>query len=296
MQEVLRLIQARVTSDQLCVPLSAIHYLESHRHADPNRRRRLGECMIAISAGYTIATWEAILTHEISRVLHSIDQRVSIIPLDYVGRGMRHAFGKDLPPFVLPEAFREAIPRHTQQLYEAQVEAALEKAALTGVSEFQEMPAPTLPHSNHNVEFRNKLDELTKRLEELPKNKREDFLYAASFLDVVSVIESVLLGQGFPVLDLGRIDMAYVRGFVDALPSRRADLHVTKQSTKNAQLKAKLSDLDDFASISPAVAYCDVVVCEKHFADLLRRDGFKTRAIVLTNLEDVADALEVVAR
>jgi hypothetical protein len=39
-----------------------------------------------------------------------------------------------------------------------------------------------------------------------------------------------------------------------------------------------------------ASCYCDVLVCEKHMANMLRRNGFVTKARVEINLENALKA------
>lgn len=60
-----------------------------------------------------------------------------------------------------------------------------------------------------------------------------------------------------------------------------------RQVLKNEQYKPKQSDLEDWGGIGVASCYCDVVVCEKHFANLLQRDGYKPKARIETKLDNV---------
>lgn len=73
--------------------------------------------------------------------------------------------------------------------------------------------------------------------------------------------------------------------FVESMPSRRVDLQLHRQYLKNPQLRPRVTDLEDWAGLAPAAMYCDLLVCERHFANLVVRDGFRTRARVLTSLE-----------
>jgi hypothetical protein len=256
-QRALERMAPLITDGRLVAPLSAIHYMETHRHPDPSRRKRLGRCMIALSRGCTVAPWKLVLRHEVSRALRRTNLSITEIPLAYLGRGLRHAFGQELEPYQVPEELRHVMPVDLRKRIEATVEASLEASALTGVSDLVDIATLPLPHSMRNHTFRAKRDELNATIDQVPKEKRDDFLYAASFLDIASVIHDVLTEQEAALLDLGALDMDFVRTFVNSLPSRRADLQINRQSIRNPRLRAKLSDLDDFASLSPAVAYCD---------------------------------------
>ena len=70
------------------------------------------------------------------------------------------------------------------------------------------------------------------------------------------------------------------------MPTRRMDLHLRRQVLRNRKYRARSSDLEDWGGVAVAVCYCDVVICEKHMADMLRRDGFKTHARVEVALEN----------
>ena len=81
------------------------------------------------------------------------------------------------------------------------------------------------------------------------------------------------------------------RSLVDALPSRCVDLHLHRQVLRNPTLRPKENDLEDWGAMAPAAAHCDFLVCEKHFASLVLRDGFTPRAKVLTDVRYLPDAL-----
>ena len=77
------------------------------------------------------------------------------------------------------------------------------------------------------------------------------------------------------------------RIFIDNLPTCRVDMHLRRQWAKNKQLKPKPSELNDWAFLGAAVAYCDVVVTEKLFADLVNRGHLEKRAHVITDLKQL---------
>jgi len=74
-----------------------------------------------------------------------------------------------------------------------------------------------------------------------------------------------------------------------AMPTRILDVHLHRQVLKNDQYRPKKSDLEDWGGIGVASCYCDVVVCEKHFANMLSRNNYKPTARVVTRLDDVIE-------
>jgi hypothetical protein len=78
---------------------------------------------------------------------------------------------------------------------------------------------------------------------------------------------------------------AAFKTLINNMPTRPVDLHLHKQVLRNPKYVAKHTDLEDWASLAVASCYCDVVMCEKHMADMLTRDKFKTHARIEANLD-----------
>lgn len=74
---------------------------------------------------------------------------------------------------------------------------------------------------------------------------------------------------------------------LNSMPTRKLDIHLHKQILKNPNYKPKITDLGDWGGIGIASCYCDVVICEKHFADLLNRDSYVPNIRIETKLENL---------
>jgi len=72
---------------------------------------------------------------------------------------------------------------------------------------------------------------------------------------------------------------------INDMPTRYLDLHLHRQVLRNPNYASKITDLEDWSGVGVASCYCDVVVCEKHMADMLKRDRFVTKARIETDLE-----------
>ncbi len=75
--------------------------------------------------------------------------------------------------------------------------------------------------------------------------------------------------------------------FVNELPSRRVEKHLMRQFAKNANLPKRNSDLNDWVYLGLAAAYCDVVLAEKQFADLVNRKRLIKKAVVISSIADL---------
>src|SRR3972149_6420972 len=78
-------------------PLSTMHYLETWKHADEGKRERLALVMARLSRFDTIASISHVLPAEIEAALNRLFGRPARPRrLRVFGRGISHAFGKDL--------------------------------------------------------------------------------------------------------------------------------------------------------------------------------------------------------
>ena len=95
-----------------------------------------------------------------------------------------------------------------------------------------------------------------------------------SLVDIAKPIFEVLSEYDIEWQELMALGAEELGAILDDMPTRRADMHLHAQVLRNPTLKPKRTDLNDWSALVPAAIYCDVVVSEKHFADLLLRDDF----------------------
>ncbi len=259
-------IPGLVQSDQIVMPLSQVHYMESSRIKDPLRRERLGRILWDISAGKTLASIRAIKINEIELAISKFFPRVQVDKIEVLGRGVEHAFGIDIgtkfpPPY----------------------DEIFERSLVTGEMVNGERPSPFLKR-NRQASFKKHLEGLQSIKSSLPRDRWVPALYAISWMDILDPFNMVLTRHGLSKNDLSEFDESTITAILDSMPSQKVDLHLHKQVLRNDAYIPKLTDLEDWAGLGFASMYCDVLVCEKHFQDLLSRDGFETRAKVITDL------------
>jgi hypothetical protein len=109
-------------------------------------------------------------------------------------------------------------------------------------------------------------------------------LRVIEFGDIEDRIESVLQRQKLNGSVLTSLGTEGLSAFLDELPSRRVDLHLHRQALRNQNGNFHINDLEDWSALGLASAYCDVLFCEKHFASLVQRSGFRPKAQILTEL------------
>jgi len=281
---------SEVQKGTVVFPLSAIHYMEIARIRDAKRRARLGTIMWEISAGNTIASYHAILVHELETALSRRFPHVRRRPFKLLSRGVAHAFGMDRPDYEIPKPYRQQLPPEMVQGFERGAQAMMEKSALTGSGPGGVTMSP-FGVTPQNHAFKQHLETLYSDITKLPREQWDDALVAISLLDIQGPLGEVLTNHGLTLAELTRGGKEALRSLAEDLPSRRADLQLHRQVLKNPTLKPKITDLEDWAGLGPATAYSDVVCCEKHFANLLLRDGFQPAATIITDIRGLPESL-----
>jgi hypothetical protein len=118
LQRALTVLNRYTEAGQLALPLSAVHYMEAARVANPGPRTRLGVVMWQLSRGLTIAPYASILTYELETAL---SKRFPVHPRPFalVSPGVAHAFGMEPRPYRLPIEVRLALPPKVAEQLEA---------------------------------------------------------------------------------------------------------------------------------------------------------------------------------
>jgi hypothetical protein len=265
-KRIVHALEAVTNGGHATLPLSASHYIETSRISNQGRKARLGTTMWKFSKGKTIASYPHVVRHELDHALATHFPAVRPRGLELLGFGVAHAFG---------EAALRVPPGLSEEL---------ERTVLVGNAELRiEPPASRSTHQREN--FRQHLSTLHERASELNRDLHENFLYAISVVDILEPIREAMQLHALPPNSLELLGETGLRSLVNAMPTRRVDLHLHKQVLRNPRYVARHTDLEDWASLTVASCYCDVVVCEKHMASMLTRDRFGTRARIEVNLD-----------
>lgn len=271
-KRIVRAMDAVCAAGHATVPLSAIHYMETSRISNEGRKVRLGATMWRFSRGRTIAGYPTVVRHELEVALAMQFPNVVPCELQLLGSGHAHAFGEvSDPPHVFAEEF--------------------ERSMLMGNEGLRIPPLASFP-SQHRENFRKHLATLRARAADVKPELHENFLYAISTADILKPINRALKSHELPANTLEILGEAGLKKLLNDMPTRRVDLHLHRQVLRNPKYAPKSTDLEDWAALSVASCYCDVVVCEKHMADMLSRDGFRVKARIEVDLDKTFATLE----
>ena len=281
-QNILKFIQNALKEQAIVLPLSEIHYMETARIYHPSRRERLGSFMYEFSKGYTIAFYTKILIHELESALSKRFQKITLRPFNLISKGVLHAFGESLLTYAISKRLwsgKEIIESAKAMGY-----LEVEKDLLTGTGPWG---TPVLPFRNNA--YRNNFMEHQKKLQkenltQLSPQRLKDILYGLSWCDILNPLNEVLQYHDINPKDPYLQSKKGLTEILNEIPTRQVDIHLHKQILKNPDLKPNLTDLEDWAGLGPTSMYCDILICEKHFANLMLRDNFQVKAEIITDL------------
>jgi hypothetical protein len=271
-RRVLRDFEVARLEGRTTLPLSSFHYVETSRVANVGRKVRLGEAMWHFSKGMTLVGYPAIVRYELEVALAKHLPQIIPGAVRIVGKGHAHAFGT--PPL------RGLLELHADEV---------ERSMLTGNARFGIGP-PAFHGTTHRENFQQHLSTLHERYKDVPEELRENWLYAISTVDILNPFNDIAVEHNLEPTALEGLGETRLKQVIDDMPTRRVDLHLHRQVLKNTTYVARASDLEDWGGLVVASCYCDVLVCEKHMANMLRRNGFVTKARVEINLENALKA------
>jgi hypothetical protein len=79
--------------------------------------------------------------------------------------------------------------------------------------------------------------------------------------------------------------------FMLSLPAKGTICRLRMSAHEDQGFRWHIGDLNDMTALGTAAGYCDVVVAEKHWVNILRRHATHIRARVTSNLLDLPQLL-----
>jgi hypothetical protein len=271
----LNLIQQKLESDDIVLPLSRVHYIETSTIANAGRRERLGRVMFDYSKGVTLAPYKSIVVYELDCALSKIFNHVKPRSFKLFGNGIKHAYG---------DALEFKYPTMMDLNW-------IERAALTG-EEIVGHRFGGFHKTEHNEKFQEHLRKVSAMRKTVPRKNWDNTLYAIALSDIVEPLSEVLDYWRIPFDDFIGLGAEVISSFIDNMPSRTLEVHMHRQVLNNPNYNPKPTDLEDWGGVALASQYCDVIVGEKHLYDMLLRNRFKIKAAVFRRLSDLEQHLE----
>ncbi len=268
-------LRAAVESQQVSLPLSSAHYMETANRRHWESRRDLGVTMASLSRFHAIAPVDAVVPPEIDRALQRFfDPSLPTRALQPFGVGVAHAFNKPVAPYRLPDHLRDRVD--DPEAFERAANQYQELALLIGPSPEDEEelegyhPLAHLSVGESYAEAKEQLRAL-RQPEGWHKGERASRVAAASaFADHLDPINDAFERAGLPAGLLLAQGRDAVSAFIAAVPTMFTSSEFERLRHASSK-RWERQDLSDIASLGVAAVYCDVVVTEKLWVDAARR-------------------------
>lgn len=255
-------------------PLSAGHYVETWRHADPQRRLRLAQTMIELSRGRTMARPPDLCDNELdAEIARLAESDLPREPWPVFGWGFPHASG-------LSRSFARELLDLDYEITHLATRPDGFDAHGSGHREFGDL-------------YRDGERGLAAGRREGPQGRSMDeaILAASSIMEIWENIEWAIQRADLPREALGPVGLTrpdlpdeqvqavlnellpIARGFIGQLPTRDAALRIRSERHRNPNSTWESNDMIDIGYLADAVVHCDVIVTERQWVHELRQAG-----------------------
>jgi hypothetical protein len=261
------IIRHGVASGLISVPLSVVHYMETIRLRNLERRRRLGTIMALVSRFHTIASPGKILEMEVDHAVRDTFRLpFETRDVQVFGVGFEHAFGMEDGAIHYPAE----LSREQRRMIEDQVNLAL----LIGWPPDEDAWGRFQVPDQFAAQFAEGEEELADHLASIGWNRGDKlarFLMFDSTRELLDPINDAMRRAGVPKEAADEWDRDRLTALVNRIHTRRVarDLRTIKHPQR--QKRWEPNDMQDLAGMSVGVVYCDVVLAERQWADAIRR-------------------------
>lgn len=300
-RNLLTLLQKLCEEGKLIMPLSVVHFTETQKESNIERRKKLAHLMTELSRGYTILLQEKVLDLEISNCVGVNCNETPInIRKEILGKGYGFALGMGTPILKLPPSVFESSTKEKQFhmdwknhiesreiIYKHLVErdSNLEKKLeCLRRGETEALPKVEIARSNAQRDL-NKEQRYYVELIDLTDDRFVGKLISEVKKRNVNIID---------LLPIGNLTKEEVDNFYENFPTMLVTVKLYWRRNEETQRRAKLNDGRDLAFLSVAIPYCDIVVIEKDWcskAKALKLDA-KYGTLLYRNLEELESYLQ----
>ena len=281
---VLNLLQEKVSSGEIILPISTIHIIETSRKADIESRKRLSEFIAPMTKSYGILPNFMIRDQEIENaIMQKIGKdKINKISESVIKKGIYQMLGLEFEDDSIIEIFNQfSLNNEISDKVIAKIMIDLiDRELLDAIREEDEKAA--------------KEYEITTKKNQASLSKEMRLRLAISEMMNTTFLHKIieqLNKHGIEVKQFSNLllNIDDWKNFIFSMPSIDLwiNLHVLRDSNKDKVVHR--NDSSDIAFLSVAIPYCDVVVTEKFWTHLLVSNRFdkKYNTTVLSDVNEL---------
>jgi hypothetical protein len=324
-------LREAVSAGRATVPLSFAHYIEMSKIKDPKQRSSLALVMGDLSNYVTLTSREDLLAYELRRsIARELGRSYQAAVPPLTGYGFGHAFGQpqlrgklrghpeELQRFAEAnaDAFIPRLEEHVGSGWKVPSSGGLRTKleavnnALDAAAQFMMLMGPRddalpglrqigyNPNSAYEVvaSMTRRESDLAASLAKEPANrKRLDDIVAARamFWDLLEIWSAAVMDVWQRLITIEELGKDRLSRILSDTPIINVESSVRRANFRNSSKGWDQNDLYDLAFVGVAVAYCSVVLTERHLQSVVRQEKLDQRyqTTVLRRPEELTERL-----
>jgi len=293
--EVLKKVRKTSENNTAIFPISNQHLIETYKKKNPKKRDEMLDFMVDISKGYAIVWYLAIQNFEIRQALLKKVGLPFQDPKEFViGQGIPYIMGKK-PSIRGKNGKKTNMPKMLQKKVIENIYSI--ETFKTCIKNHDYINA-VRDHIKTEEDLVKRIEECIKKDKEFIKDKRlrKKYTFLRLSKDII-VPEMVKFSKELcydhqEVMPWG-VSEKWVYDFLEDMRSIYTSWVLTFRRDVQCNGKIKRSDIHDISALCMAIPYCDIVVTEKMWAYLVKKERLDQLydTVILDSLNELNDYL-----
>lgn len=265
---VLKKVSEAVANKKAIFPLSFTHVIETNKRRDLESRKRLARVMAEISQGNTIAPQFQMTLSELNRAF-AVRYKARIPKLNSVfGFGIPFAFGMEL---VIKDTKNTPV-KPTKEMRQIIHDTLTNKEITTQIliGNDMKLAGAIVTLKENRMKHVEAAEELRKRVRDYDVRLLKWVYIANLMLGLHEDLTKILAGYGQTLDAFLKIGEDQFETFFAKVPSLDTEIELATKRNKHWDKRIDGNDVSDITSLSVAIPYCDIVVTEVFWANIVK--------------------------
>lgn len=281
---ILEKLKTKVANNEIILPISVVHFIETARNINVDRAERLARFMIQLSGKYGILPFNYIRENEVQQAIMrklGFSPHIDIKNL-VIGKNLFYAVGGEIKIEGLPNE--------------------IEKELISLINEEDNLVKLLINSYNNELarDIKKEDEEILEKLEESRRKLNSELslemrlrlaIAEMASRSLIPIAVNFLHKFGYDIRDF--VDQFQTvddwKDFFLSIPTMDIWINMHTIRDNNMNRKIHRNDLSDIAFLSIAVPYCDIVVVENYWGNILNSSGLanKHKCTVLTSVNEL---------
>jgi hypothetical protein len=300
-RHVLEKIQTAISNKSAILPLSFEHYFETNKDPDVERRKRLAKVLAKISQGIAISPQERTTQLELTRALAELYNEPIPKTLSMIGYGFPCVIGESL---IIEDQNGSYIMKDRNgnfvTLTREQVEGIRDRITSPDLIFKLLIEVDNNEFNKWVQEFQTSHAKLATNLERFRQEVRRDdkTLHKSAYAEQLATaledeISKALSHFNKTTEEFFSISAEKLDAFWENVPTLDVEIALNAGRNEHWRRTIEPNDVTDISFLNVAIPYCDVLVVEKYFHNLIKQIGLdkKYKTQIFRNINDLEEIL-----